>query len=93
MTELPSVTRSAPKTVPEVIRAARDARGLSLREFAEPLGVSHNSVNQWERGVAEPDTTRLAAWFNDEREWLRDLSTEIFVARYRATLLARPQAA
>lgn len=89
MTEL-----SAPKTVSDVIRAARNAQGLSLREFAEPLGVSHNTVSQWERGVAEPDTARLAAWFNDERAWLRELSTEVFVARYRATLLSqRPIAA
>lgn len=90
MTDMAPSTISTPKTVPEVIRAARDAQGLSLRDFAEPLGVSHNTVSQWERGVAEPDTARVASWFNDPREWLRELSTEIFVARYRATLLERP---
>src|SRR5690349_14998317 len=78
---------SSPKTVAAVVRAFRDAQGLSLRAFAEQINVSHQTVAQWERGAAEPETDRLAAWFNDDREWLRDLSTEIFVARYRATLL------
>ena len=78
------------KTVAEVVRAIRESQRLSLRDFAEQLNVSHNTVSQWERGVAEPDTKRLAEWFNDERDWLRDLSIEIYVARYRATLLERP---
>lgn len=93
MTDLAQKTQVSPKTVADVVRAIRDAQGLSLRDFAEQINVSHQTVAQWEHGAAEPDTARLAAWFNGEREWLRELATEIFVARYRATLLQRPQAA
>jgi transcriptional regulator with XRE-family HTH domain len=78
------------KTVAGAIRAAREAQGVSLRDFADLLSVSHTAVRQWEQSIAEPETERLARWFNDPRDWVRELSVEIFVARYRATLLQRP---
>lgn len=90
-TTLPSLPIA--KTVSDVVRVVREAQGMSTREFAEVFGVSHNTVSQWERGIAEPDVNRLADWFNDERQWVHELAVEIFVARYRATLRARPTVA
>lgn len=76
-------------TVADVVKAVREESGLSLRDFAALFDVSHATISQWEHGIAEPDTLRLAQWFNGDREWVREMATEIFVARYRALLLAR----
>lgn len=84
-------TPTTPKTVADVVRAARAKQGMTLREFAEALGVPNfQAVSYWENGANEPGAQRIAEWFNDERQWVHELAVEIFVARYRATLLTRP---
>lgn len=37
----------------------REQRGLSQEEFAEMLGVSRQTVSNWENGKATPDALRL----------------------------------
>jgi len=65
--------------VGERLRARRRARGLSLRELAQKLGVSPSLISQIERGRARPSVSTLFAivteldasldelLFNDER--------------------------
>lgn len=43
------------------LRAARTARGLSLRSLAERLGVSPSLISQVERGLARPSVNTLYA--------------------------------
>ena len=45
------VSQSSPLTSGESLKEARQAANLSQAEFAEVLGVSIRSVQNWERGV------------------------------------------
>ena len=47
------------KTPRICIAACRINSGLSQREFAEKLGVSVNTVGNWESGKTEPDLSEL----------------------------------
>lgn len=38
------------------IKNARKKKMLTQRELAEKLGVSHNTISDWERGYSKPDT-------------------------------------
>lgn len=82
-------------TVPQIIRSCRESQNLSMREFAEMLGnISHNSISQWERGVAEPDRTRVSEWFHSDEDWKYHLALDIFTVWYRdAMAFARQPAA
>ncbi len=54
--------KSSDHTTPEmgrVIALARQARGLTLRQLGERLGVSAQAVHKWERGVNYPDITLI----------------------------------
>lgn len=44
---------------PEVRRFLREQAGLSYREIAEALGVSHTAVRHWERGERTPSGDHL----------------------------------
>ena len=37
------------------IRAARERKGLNQKEFASMLGITGNSISNWEAGRARPD--------------------------------------
>ena len=39
---------------PAILRAFREAHGLSLAELGERIGVSRQSVSQWELGQTRP---------------------------------------
>lgn len=71
----------------KAIAAARAAQKLSLRAFAAELGVSQNSVAQWENGVAAPTYERLLEWLRDARPWVHQLGAAIANVKY-AELLA-----
>ena len=45
----------------EVIRARREACGLTQELVAQKLGVSRQAVGKWESGKSEPSTTNLMA--------------------------------
>lgn len=47
------------KVIPERIREARRAVGINQREFADILGVTPQSVSQWEQGAKSPDGANL----------------------------------
>jgi transcriptional regulator with XRE-family HTH domain len=54
--------KSSDHTTPEmgrVIALARRARGMTLRQLGERIGVSAQAVHKWERGVNYPDITLL----------------------------------
>lgn len=51
------------------IRAARRSRGLTLRQLAPLLGVSHAAVDRWERGVNGPSDAlkvSIASWAGED---------------------------
>jgi transcriptional regulator with XRE-family HTH domain len=39
-----------PETFPDLLRQIRRAKGWSVREFAEHLGISQRTVEGWEQG-------------------------------------------
>ena len=45
----------------EVIRARREACGMTQELVAQKLGVSRQAVGKWESGKSEPSTTNLMA--------------------------------
>jgi Zn-dependent peptidase ImmA (M78 family)/transcriptional regulator with XRE-family HTH domain len=49
-----TIAGTAPRIVPERIREAREARGYTVERFAEELGVSRQSVGQYEAGQIVP---------------------------------------
>lgn len=41
------------------IRACRNNTGMRQKEFAEAIGVTLNTVSNWERGKTEPTISQL----------------------------------
>jgi len=79
-------TSQSEKTTRDLIRAARDERRMTLREFGAALSVSHTMVNLWETGVSEPDSARIAAWISDDRPWVQVLGLRLFARQYHALI-------
>lgn len=52
--------RLLPKPIPERIKEAREARGFTNEDFAEVLGVSKQSIAQYETGQITPSSTVMA---------------------------------
>ncbi len=74
----------------EELKRLRRAKGLSLREVAHALGISHMSYNNYERGLAVPPPVRcaaLAAALGVTREAVDDLIED---DQYEVFLRARP---
>ena len=61
----------------EVIRARREACGMTQELVAQKLGVSRQAVGKWESGKSEPSTTNLMAlaelFGTDVAELLREV--------------------
>ena len=74
--------------IAEIIRTTRLARRQSLRDFAKEIGVSHNSVAQWERSESKIEKARLSVWMKDDREWVRRMAFAIFTADFGAAMMA-----
>ena len=49
-----------PRIVPERIREAREARGLTVEDFAEQIGVTRQAVAQFEVGQTSPAAQTMA---------------------------------
>ena len=63
----------------EVIRARREACGMTQELVAQKLGVSRQAVGKWESGKSEPSTTNLMAIAEllgtDAAELLREVNS------------------
>ena len=46
-------------TVGERIGAARNARGMTQRELGKRLGITYQSISQWENNLRNPKYTTL----------------------------------
>lgn len=46
---------------PSKLRLARLARGLKLSDVAARLGVSHQALSLWERGLRTPEASTVKA--------------------------------
>lgn len=61
----------------EVVRARREACGMTQELVAQKLGVSRQAVGKWESGKSEPSTTNLMAlaelFGTDAAELLREV--------------------
>ena len=53
--------RRLPRPIPERIKEAREARGLTLEGFAEKLGKSRQAVAQFETGQTSPSGETLSS--------------------------------
>ena len=51
---MPGVHSLVMENSPAVLRAFREAHGLSLADLASRVGVSRQSVSQWELGQTRP---------------------------------------
>jgi DNA-binding transcriptional regulator YiaG len=47
------------KMTPEIIRAIREAFGISQEAFARRVGVAYNTVNRWEKGKSLPKSSPI----------------------------------
>jgi len=72
-------------TTAERLAIARGQLGLTLREFAEPLGVSYHSIYDWESGrtktVPKPAAMAIEQAYSISMEWLLTGNGEMFTAR------------
>jgi len=72
-----------PKVTPNEIRKLRDEVGLTQRQFARLLGVTHQTVINWEKGRTEPPPVHdelMERWRNqlhqkEQRKRLKKLLT------------------
>ena len=67
-------------TVASIIREIRGKR--TLREFASMLDVTHAAVDQWERGMTNPERGRVAEWLEADSSEIRLLGVKVFAALY-----------
>jgi transcriptional regulator with XRE-family HTH domain len=44
------------------LKDARKRKGLSTSQVGERVGVSHQSISNWETGARTPNEERLQAW-------------------------------
>jgi transcriptional regulator with XRE-family HTH domain len=52
---------AGPRIIPERIREAREAAGLTMEQFAEKLGVSKQAVGQYEVGQITPGAPAMSS--------------------------------
>ena len=52
------------KSLGQVIKNHREAKGYTQEFVAEKLGVSRQAVSKWEKGTTEPSTSNLFALAN-----------------------------
>jgi phage repressor protein C with HTH and peptisase S24 domain/DNA-binding XRE family transcriptional regulator len=86
----------------ERLEAARTKLGLTLRDFAVPLGVSHQAVYKWEKGatpISRPAAKAIEDSYGISRLWLlegqgemsvnkddKDAKERIMTARWRSDM-------
>lgn len=66
----------------ERVRAARKALGLTMKDFAAPLGVAESTISKIEKGTANASTSLvklMATVYHLNYFWLTDGEGEMFV--------------
>lgn len=66
-------------TFSEKLITLRGGRGWTQEQLAEKLGVTRQTVSNWERALSLPDAvglTALSRVFNVDAEWLLDESAD-----------------
>ena len=71
-------------TIPEIIRHYRGDK--TLRDFAAELDVTYEAIRQWEVGAKEPTQDRIDAFVKDQRPWVSEMGTLLFLSRHGSTL-------
>lgn len=69
-------------TVGERIRKARKQLGLTMKQFAEPLGLAESTISKIENGTANASTAVLklmGSVYNLDYFWLTEGSGEMFI--------------
>lgn len=73
------------------LREARKHLGLTLRRFAEPLGVSHSAVNEWENGTVSNlsviHTTAIEQIHKISGDWLLTGTGDMMIDDSKTTFL------
>lgn len=60
-------------TLPDRLAKARNHAGIEQEELAQAMGVSRQSISNWERGYAKPKRPYVWAWADVtgvDRHWL-----------------------
>lgn len=68
MTDIEVGRRNLPKPIPERIREAREARGLTAEDFAELLDVTKQAIAQYESGLITPSGEVMGQIINATRQ-------------------------
>ena len=55
----------------EIVQETRKQQAMTLREFGDALGVSHNAVHFWEHGERTPDVSFLLLTAAKYSDWRR----------------------
>ena len=58
----------------DVVKQFRIERGVTLRRFGEMIGVSHQTVADWEQGEYVPGKYRLLGIALEHGDWRRDFA-------------------
>jgi len=58
------VLAESPEQVMAVLKAAREAAGISLREFEESTGISRGNLSRLENGITNPTIATLRRYAN-----------------------------
>jgi transcriptional regulator with XRE-family HTH domain len=66
-------------SIDQVIRAARESRGLTQKDFADALGVSKQVISHWENGARQPSFKWAARMAIEHKDWRHKLGIQIMV--------------
>jgi len=84
-------------TASQRLTLARKQLGLSMRDFAEPLGVLHGAVNRWEnepeQGLSKIVTMGIEHVHKISADWLQTGEGEMMIDASKTLGLAKPEAA
>lgn len=76
----------------ERLKAIREAKGMTLKEFGTQIGITDSAVSQMEKGrinMSEQTKILVCNQFNVREEWLRDGLGEMFVEQNVDALLGQ----